>query len=105
YPNINNSPLANAALFFYDGKSFKREQFPPNKDKHSAKDSIDLQINNLPMEYMQYKMEYHFPKPVKETSLGDFVSFSDDRKTMYLDVSENELRENSDNFNFEVVFE
>ena len=48
-----------------------------------------------------YKLEYHFPKAIKKTTLKD-AQFSEDKKTLYIEKSINDWMNNPAVFDFEV---
>jgi len=86
----------------YDGKNFKRIGNVP-LDEENDEESEIKELKGV-SEFMNYKMEYHFPKPIKETS-AENATFSKDGKTMYVDVNVQELFKTPEKYNFSVELE
>lgn len=78
------------------------------KSNYSAQALMEGEYENMESEefarMITYKMEYHFPKPIKSTTLKN-ASFSLDRKIMYAEIPLQEMFKNSDISNFKVVYE
>lgn len=92
----------------YDVKySIKRNKFTRKSiKKELSKEELaqfDESMKGFDMflEGTSYKLEYHFPKAIKSTSLKD-AKFSDDKKTLYIEKSINDWINNPNVFDFEV---
>ena len=66
-----------------------------------------LHLSNISVSYNHTlvieNVEYHFPKKVKSTTAKN-VTFSDDRKTIYISYPFEELLKNEKVLDFEVKF-
>ncbi len=87
----------------FDGKKFQRIADNHNVLMNELDDSTAAASLQM-MEMFQYKMEYHFPKKVKSSSLEN-ATFSLDGKTMTIEVPLSELMENPQKYNFIVELE
>src|SRR5690606_22017211 len=97
---MGQSGLMKSLEYKFDGKNFQRIAKNQNKFLEELDDSTAEATRQM-MNMFQYKMEYHFPKKVKSTSLEN-ATFSIDGKTMTVDVPMSELLENPDRYNFKV---
>lgn len=89
--------------FSYDNDSFERKVLNDKVDFDSQElDSMGLSVREM-MKMYTYKLEYHFPKKVKSTTLKK-AEISPDGKTLAVDVDMADLLENPDNYNFKVEF-
>jgi len=102
--NFSKSGLMNPMEFQYNGKSFQR--IASNQTAGIFDDMNDSTANSMKqmMGMFQYKMEYHFPKKIKNSSIEN-ATYSLDGKTMTIDVSMTELIENPEKYNFKIEFE
>lgn len=102
------SGLIGKLQFEKNGKTFKRISLRKAMPKSAPRDTTALgKLVDLPegmLGLMKYKLEYHFPKPIKSTTAKG-ASFSLDRKTMYIETSIQEVNASPEKFNFEVVLE
>jgi hypothetical protein len=85
----------------YDGKTFRRITNSDIKILNGDNSSL---LGGEMANMMTYKLEYHFPKPIKKTSL-EYASFSLDRKTMWVEIPIDNVLSQSDAYNFTVEFE
>lgn len=100
---MGQSGLMKSLEVKFDGKNFQRIA----KNQNTFLDELDdstAEATRQMMNMFQYKMEYHFPKRVKKSSLEN-ATFSIDGKTMTVDVPMSELLENPDKYNFTVELE
>lgn len=86
----------------YDGKSFQRITNPVSTKYLTQESEIFGGEEILGM--LTYKLEYHFPKPVKKSSIEN-ATFSLDRKTMWVEVPLSKAISDLDKYNFKVEFE
>ena len=92
----------------YDIKyAFKKDEF---SRKSSKKELTEEQLTKFDesmkgfemfLSGTTYKLEYHFPKVIKNTTLKD-AKFSEDKKTLYIEKSINDWMNNPSVFDFEV---
>lgn len=102
---LAQSGMMKTMEFKFDGKSFQR--ISNNSDMNALFDELDdstAEATKQMMNMFEYKMEYHFPKKIKSSTIEN-ASFSIDGKTMTVDVPMNELMENPEKYNFKVEFE
>lgn len=97
-------PIYSTPQFTYDGKTFKRKGKFRDSMKKSEKD-VESDIEGLEglENLILYKLEYHFPKPIKSVS-DKTIKLSADRKTIYLDKPMKTVMENPEAYDFEVTF-
>lgn len=88
----------------FDGKSFQRISNNHMDGVFDEMDDSTAEATKQMMSMFQYKMEYHFPKKVKSSTIEN-ASFSIDGKTMTVDVPMSEIMENPEKYNFKVEFE
>ncbi|HLV24225.1 MAG TPA: hypothetical protein VKY36_05555 [Moheibacter sp.] len=100
---MGQSGLMKSLEFKFDGKNFQRIAMNQNDFLNELDDSTAEATRQM-MNMFEYKMEYHFPKRVKNTSLEN-ATFSIDGKTMTIDVPMSELLENTEKYNFTVELE
>lgn len=89
--------------YSFDGSVFKRSAKIIDKDKHQqAMDSLGQAA--MMFGSSRYKINYHFPKPVKSIS-KEGAMYSEDRKTVTLDVGFIDVLRDPELLNFEIVLE
>lgn len=88
----------------FDGKSFQRISKNQMTGLFDELDDSTADATRQMMNMFEYKMEYHFPKRVKSSTLEN-ATFSIDGKTMTVDVPMSELMDNPEKYNFTVEFE
>lgn len=88
----------------YDGKNFER--IAANNTAKDMMQTDDSLVNSMMqmMEMFQYKLEYHFPKKIKNSSLKE-ATYSLDGKIMTLNVPISEIIQNPEKYNFKIEFE
>lgn len=101
--NLAQSGVLKTLELKYDGKSFERNSGEVANLFDEMDDSISAAAQEM-MGMFEYKMEYHFPKKIKSTSIEN-ATYSLDGKTMTVEAPMNELMENPEKFNFTVEFE
>lgn len=101
--NLSNSGIMNIMEFSYNGKTFTRRSNGPGMGFDEIEDSTAQAAREM-MGMFDYKLEYHFPKKVKKSSIKN-ATFSLDGKTMTIETTMMELMENPDKYNFTVEFE
>ena len=92
------------AEYSYKGNKFRRQLLEdyPFTGKPSEKAMNSQEQDMLKM--MEYKLEYHFPRPVEKTSLEN-ATFSADGKTMYYSFTLDKIEEVRQQFvDFTVTF-
>ncbi len=92
----------------YDIKyAFKKNRFSRKSNKKELTEEqlakFDESIKGFEMflSGTTYKLEYHFPKTIKKTTLKD-AQFSEDKKTLYIEKSINDWINNPTVFDFKV---
>lgn len=100
---MGQSGLMKSLELKFDGKNFQRIAMNQNQFLNELDDSIAEATRQM-MNMFEYKMEYHFPKRVKNSSLEN-ATFSIDGKTMTVDVPMSELWDNPEKYNFTVELE
>ncbi|MFA5620109.1 MAG: hypothetical protein WDA08_07385 [Weeksellaceae bacterium] len=88
--------------FEYNGKTFKRIANIENLEKGIKNDSL-IEAAEI-LNAFRYKIEYHFPKEIKKTSLDSEGKISPDGKTILVDMSLTELFDNPEKYNFKLDF-
>lgn len=90
--------------YVYTDKIFQRTISTEKRTKKEQQE-YDKNLEEMSMFLMgsTYNLEYHFPKPIKTTTAKD-ATFSNDRKTIYLSFSMDEIIKNESLLNFEVKF-
>ena len=101
--NLANSGMLKTMELKYDGKSFQRISGEVENILEETDDSLAMATQQM-MGMFEYKMEYHFPKRIKSSSIEN-ATYSLDGKTMTVEVPMNELMENPEKYNFTVEFE
>lgn len=108
------TPNTNAIQqFFYDGKIFKKKLIADKKMEFKEKENVEgdelgNQINeSMEMLFAQsnFKVKYTFPKSVKKVKSDYDVMYSEDRKTIIIEVPFKDYMENVEKSNLEVEFE
>ncbi|WP_460219836.1 hypothetical protein [Psychroserpens sp. MEBiC05023] len=89
--------------YAYDGTTFKRSARITDKEKHAQ--AIDS-LGQAAMMFgsSKYKINYHFPRPVKSIS-KEGAMYSEDRKTVTLEVGFMDVLKDPELLDFEVVLE
>ena len=87
----------------YDGKKFERVSKNEPVSPEEWDDSTAESTRQM-MSMFKYKLEYHFPKRIKSTSIGG-ATYSLDGKTMTLEVPIMDALEHPEKYNFTVEFE
>jgi len=89
--------------YAFDGNVFTRTAIIVDKDKHQ--ESLD-NIGKVETMFAssKYKLNYHFPKPIKSVS-NENAMFSADRKSITLEFSFMDYVNNPEALNLEVVLE
>lgn len=100
---LGQSGLMQSFEIKYDGKNFEKITLSDTSFQMEDDDST-AEMTRQMMAMFTYKLEYHFPKKVKNTSLEN-ASFSLDGKTMTVDVPMAEMMEDPKKFDFIVEFE
>ncbi len=100
---MGQSGLMKSLEYKFDGKNFQRIAKNQNQFLDELDDSTAEATRQM-MNMFQYKLEYHFPKKVKKTSIEN-ATFSLDGKTMTVEVPMSELLENPEKYNFTVELE
>ena len=105
--------------FAYDGASFEKKVLDKNNKeiknagstsknkKKSAKKEADDEFSKKMQDMFKeckYSLEYHFPKKIKSISLKD-AKISEDKKSFVVEIPIENLKENSDQLGFKVLFE
>lgn len=101
--SLANSGMLKTMELKYDGKSFQRISGEMENLLAETDDSLAMATQQM-MGMFEYKMEYHFPKRIKTSSIEN-ATYSLDGKTMTVEVPMNELMENPEKYNFTVEFE
>ena len=101
--NLSQTGLLKSIEFKYDGKSFQRIGGNQTGILEEMEDSTAESTRQM-MGMLAYKLEYHFPKKIKKSSVEN-ATYSLDGKTMTIETSMMELFENPDKYNFTVEFE
>lgn len=101
--NLSQTGLLKSIEFKYDGKSFQRIGGNQTGILEEMEDSTAESTRQM-MGMFTYKLEYHFPKKIKKSSVEN-ATYSLDGKTMTIETSMMELFENPDKYNFIVEFE
>lgn len=99
--------------FLYDGKVFKKKLIADKKMELKEKEKVEgnefeNQMNDsMEMLFAQsnFKVKYTFPRPVKKVKSSYDVMYSEDRKTIMVEVPFKDYMENVEKSNLEVVFE
>lgn len=100
---MGQSGIMKSIQMKFDGKNFQRIADNPNHLLNEMDDSLAEATRGM-MNMFQYKMEYHFPKRIKNSSLEN-ATYSLDGKVMTVDVTMSEMLDNPDKFNFEIELE
>ena len=88
--------------YAYSKNKFSRKSFKKDLSKEELeKYDESMKGFNMFLSGTTYKLEYHFPKTIKKTSLKD-VKFSDDKKTLYIEKSISEWLTDPTVFDFDV---
>lgn len=88
----------------YNDKEFEKISLTKQMNLDDlATDSSGFSMKDM-LSLYTYKIEYHFPKAVKSTTLKD-AQISEDGKTITADIPMGDLLENPQNYNFKVEFE
>src|SRR5690606_32331247 len=99
----NQTGMMNPLELKFDGKKFQR--IADNQtDFLNELDDSTAEATRQMMSMFNYKLEYHFPKRVKNSSLKD-ATYSQDGKIMIVEASMTDLLENPDKYNFTVELE
>ncbi len=101
---LAQSGVMNSLEIKFDGKTFQRIATNHLSGLMDEEDDSTALATKQMMEMFEYKMEYHFPKKVKKSSLEN-ATFSLDGKTMTVNVPMSELMDNPEKYNFTVEFE
>ena len=100
----NAAPATDTEIkYSYNGKKFTRsvaKKKMTDKEKEAYKKSMEQSASFL--DGSSYKLEYHFPKEIKSTTFKG-ATFSDDRKTMYIQADMKTITENPKFLDFEVI--
>lgn len=102
--NLSQSGMMNSLQFNYNGKTFERFSDNETAGMLSEMNDSTAESTRQMMGMFQYKMEYHFPKKIKNASIEN-ATFSLDGKTMTVDVPMMELMDNPEKYNFKIEFE
>lgn len=102
--NLAQSGLLNSIHLKYDGKSFQRISSNDAMGMLDEMNDSTAASARQMMGMFQYKIEYHFPKKIKKSSVEN-ATYSLDGKTMTVDVPMMELMENPEKYNFKIEFE
>lgn len=86
-----------------DGKTFERKSLSEKVNLDELSDSTTISTKDM-FGMFGYKLEYHFPKKVKSTTL-EGATISPDGKTVTADVDYLEVIQNPSKFDFKVEFE
>jgi hypothetical protein len=89
--------------YSYNGKKFTRKVIKKKmtaEEKEAYKKSMEQSASFL--DGSSYKLIYHFPKAIKSTTYKG-ATFSDDRKTMYIQTDMKNITENPKLLEFEVI--
>lgn len=99
-----SSASPNKTSYTYSETSFKRSVVSTNMTKQERKE-YDKSLEEMAMflSGSTYNIEYSFPKKVKSTNAKN-VSYSDDRKTIYISYPFEELLKDESVLDFEVKF-
>lgn len=87
----------------YDGTTFKRNSKIIDKEQHQ-RDVDSLGQAAMMFGSSKYKINYHFPRPVKSIS-KEGAMYSEDRKIVTLEVGFMDVLKDPELLNFEVVLE
>jgi hypothetical protein len=101
--SLTQSGILKTLELKYDGKQFQRISGETGNLFDELDDSTSASAKEM-LGMFKYRMEYHFPKKIKSSTLEN-ATFSLDGKTMTIDVPMNELMENPQKYNFTVEFE
>lgn len=101
--NLSQTGLLKSIELKYDGKLFQRIGGNQTGILEEMDDSTAESTRQM-MGMFTYKLEYHFPKKIKKSSVEN-ATYSLDGKTMTIETSMMELFENPDKYNFTVEFE
>ena len=100
----NKTPSADTEVkYSYNGKKFTRKVTKKKmtaEEKEAYKKSMEQGASFL--DGSSYKLIYHFPKAIKSTTYKG-ATFSDDRKTMYIQTDMKTITENPKLLEFEVI--
>lgn len=102
--NLAQSGLMNSIQFKYDGKSFQRLGDNSSVKLLEEMNDSTAESTRQMMGMFQYKMEYHFPKKIKNSSIPD-ATYSLDGKTITIDLPMTDLFEKPEKYNFKVEFQ
>ncbi len=101
---IGQSGMLKSLEIKFDGNSFQRISDNQMGGLFDEMNDSTAEATKQMMNMFQYKMEYHFPKRVKHSTLEN-ATFSLDGKTMTVDVPMSELIDNPEKYNFTVELE
>ncbi|WP_053978412.1 hypothetical protein [Mangrovimonas xylaniphaga] len=89
--------------YSYNGRKFTRKSKIINQELHQQ--MVDS-LSEMAMVYESstYKLNYHFPRPIKSVS-NEAALFSDDRKTVTVEFRFMEYLKNPEALNLEVILE
>ncbi|WP_053992095.1 hypothetical protein [Mangrovimonas sp. TPBH4] len=96
-------PETSELKYSFNGRKFTRKTKILNKELHQQ---IVDSLGEMAMLYESstYKLNYHFPRPIKSVS-NETAMFSDDRKTVTLEFGFMEYLKNPEALNLEVILE
>ena len=99
-----SSSTPNNTSYAYTEKSFKRSVVASGLSKKEKAD-YDKSMEEMSMFFAgsTYNIEYHFPKKVKSTTAKN-VTFSEDKKTLFISYPFEELLKDESVLDFEVKF-
>lgn len=101
----SSTPSNTEVKFSYNGKIFSRKVIEKNlsdEEKEAYKKSLEQSASFL--DGSTYKIEYHFPKPIKSTTYKG-ATFSEDRQTILIDTNMKNIIENPKLLDFEIILE
>ncbi|MFA7687808.1 MAG: hypothetical protein WCY25_08075 [Moheibacter sp.] len=101
---FNQSGLLKTMEFKYNGKTFERIAGNETAGMLEEMDDSTAESTRQMMNMFQYKLEYHFPKKIKKTSIEN-ATYSLDGKIMTVNVPMMELLDKPEKYNFTVEFE
>ncbi len=99
--DLAQSGLMNALEIKFDGNKFQRLASNYMTGYFDELDDSTAESSRQMMQMFEYKMEYHFPKRIKKSSIEN-ATFSLDGKTMTIEVPMSELLDNPEKYNFTV---
>lgn len=100
-PKVTEGSKLSTLNIHYDGKTFRRITNAEMKILNTDSELFGgAEMANM----LTYKLEYHFPNPIKKSSVEN-ATYSLDRKTMWVEMPLEEILSQSEIYNFTVEFE